>query len=243
MERKTNIFDKIGTIIPGYNGYQEREGRRECDRQLREQIADKLSEIEKKFSNLVDNAEFSELSEIEKNRKKINNLRDLIKYSSYGASSFFADSSIKEQELADIYQMDLDVLDSVEKIESDIEINNIFKLAKTNQFKQFWITTRNFNALFSYIPTHKIPNNLNIMFSTPIKPNQFFIDFCKKYKIQLSEIVLTQKESNCPSSINRKSCIKNKCEKCFNYSSEVRKFHIHGKGNKEKLKEIYNNVD
>ena len=126
---------------------------------------------------------------------------------------------------------------------SDIEINNIFKLAKTNQFKQFWITTRNFNALFSYIPTHKIPNNLNIMFSTPIKPNQFFIDFCKKYKIQLSEIVLTQKESNCPSSINRKSCIKNKCEKCFNYSSEVRKFHIHGKGNKEKLKEIYNNVD
>ena len=126
---------------------------------------------------------------------------------------------------------------------SDIEINNIFKLAKTNQFKQFWLITRNFNALFSYIPTHKIPNNLNIMFSTPIKPNQFFIDFCKKYKIQLSEIVLTQKESNCPSSINRKSCIKNKCEKCFNYSSEVRKFHIHGKGNKEKLKEIYNNVD
>lgn len=143
MERKTNIFDKIGTIIPGYNGYQEREGRRECDRQLREQIADKLSEIEKKFSNLIDNAEFSELSEIEKNRKKINNLRDLIKYSPYGASSFFADSSIKEKELTNIYQMDLDILDSVEKIESDIKINNISDLKISIQKTEESIIMRN----------------------------------------------------------------------------------------------------
>lgn len=128
MKRTTNIFDKIGTLVPGYRGYQEREGRRECDRQLREQIADKLSEIEKKISALIDNTELSELAEIEKNRKKINNLKDLIKYSPYGASAFFSDSSIKESELEEIYQMDLDVLDSVEKLESDIETANISDL-------------------------------------------------------------------------------------------------------------------
>lgn len=85
MKRTTNIFDKIGTLIPGYRGYQEREGRRECDRQLREQIADKLSEIEKKIYALIGDAELSELAEIEKNRKKINNVKDLIKFSPYGA--------------------------------------------------------------------------------------------------------------------------------------------------------------
>lgn len=143
MKRTTNIFDKIGTLIPGYRGYQEREGRRECDRQLREQIADKLSEIEKKISALIDNAELSELIEIEKNRKKINNLKDLIKYSPYGASAFFSDSTIKESELEVIYQMDLDVLNTVEKLESDIEANYLSDLKATIQKTEESINKRN----------------------------------------------------------------------------------------------------
>lgn len=143
MKRTTNIFDKIGTLIPGYRGYQEREGRRECDRQLREQIADKLSEIEKKISALTDDAELSELAEIEKNRKKINNLKDLIKYSPYGASAFFNDTAIKETELEEIYQMDLDVLDSVEKLESDIETDIISNLKVSIQKTEESINKRN----------------------------------------------------------------------------------------------------
>ena len=45
MKRSPNIFEKIGTLIPGYKGYQEREGGRECDRQLCEQIAGRLTSI------------------------------------------------------------------------------------------------------------------------------------------------------------------------------------------------------
>jgi len=143
MKRATNIFDKIGTLIPGYGGYQEREGRRECDRQLREQIACNLSEIEKKVSAQIDNAELTELAEIEKSRKKINNLKDLIKYSPYGASAFFSDSAIKESELEIIYQMDLDVLDSVSKLESDIETNNLSDLKISIQKTEDSINKRN----------------------------------------------------------------------------------------------------
>lgn len=143
MNRTTNIFDKIGTLIPGYKGYKEREGRRECDRQLREQIADKLSEIEKKINNQIDSAELSELTEIEKNRKKINNLKDLIKYSPYGASAFFSDSAIKESELEDIYQMDLDVLDSVEKLESEVHSNKASELKDLIQKTEETINKRN----------------------------------------------------------------------------------------------------
>jgi len=121
---------------------------------------------------------------------------------------------------------------------SDIEINNIFNLCKVNPFVKFWLITRNFNALFSYIPKHKIPENLNIMFSTPIKPNQFFIDFCSKYGIQKASIVLTKKASNCDSSKNHKSCIANKCDKCFSYSKDSRAFYIHGTGNKQKLEKL-----
>lgn len=112
MKRQINIFDRIGTLIPGYMGYQEREGRRECDRQLREQIADQLTSVEKIINSLIENIPFEHLGDIEKIRKKINNLSSLIRYSSYGATAFFADAEIREPELENIYQLDLDVLDA-----------------------------------------------------------------------------------------------------------------------------------
>ena len=57
-------------MIPGYKGYQERDSRRECDRQLREQIADKLSETEKIINSLIEVSELSELAEIEKSEEE-----------------------------------------------------------------------------------------------------------------------------------------------------------------------------
>ena len=125
MKRKTNIFDKIGTLIPEYKGYQERDERRECDRQLREQIADMLSETEKKFMVIMENVDIKSLTDTEKIRKKINNLKDLIRYSSYGASSFFSDSEIKENELESIYKMDLDVFDAAENLQKNIIAKNL----------------------------------------------------------------------------------------------------------------------
>jgi len=116
MKRQINIFDRIGTLIPGYMGYQERESRRECDRQLREQIADQLTSVENKINSFIENTPFESLSDIEKIRKKINNLSSLIRYSSYGATAFFADAVIREPELENIYQLDLDVLDATDDL-------------------------------------------------------------------------------------------------------------------------------
>jgi len=128
MKRETNIFDKIGTLIPAYKGYQERDSRRECDRQLKEKITTKLSETEKTLNSLNESSELSNLSEIEKIRKKINNLKDLIKYAPYGASSFFSDSSIKNDELENIYQMDMDILDASENLQKTTILNDLAKI-------------------------------------------------------------------------------------------------------------------
>src|ERR1035437_9188065 len=121
MKRNLNIFDKIGTLIPGYKGYQEREGRRECDRQLREQIADKLFDIEADIEKVIEFSEIGKLSELEKIRKKINNMNGLIKYSPYGSSAFFSNSVIKEPELDTLYQLDLDILDSTNELKEKVK--------------------------------------------------------------------------------------------------------------------------
>ena len=143
MNRKINIFDKIGTLIPGYKGYQERDSRRECDRQLREQIADKLSETEKTINSIIEVSELSELAEIEKTRKKINNLKDLIRYLPYGASAFFSDSVIKNDELENIYQMELDIFDAAEKLEEGLIAKNLENSKQHIQFLENSINKRN----------------------------------------------------------------------------------------------------
>ena len=50
MDRKKNLLDKIGALIPGYRGYSERDGRRDTDKITRESICLNLNEIEKNIS-------------------------------------------------------------------------------------------------------------------------------------------------------------------------------------------------
>ncbi|MDB0040630.1 hypothetical protein N9E81_00445 [Algibacter sp.] len=143
MNRETNIFDKIGTLIPGYKGYQERDGRRECDRQLREQIAYLLSEIEKDINAQIEYSEINLLADIEKIRKKINTLKDLIKYSPYGASAFFSDSTIDNNELENVYQMDLDILDASRNLQESVKTKNKNNINTNIQFLEKSINNRN----------------------------------------------------------------------------------------------------
>ena len=46
MKRNKNIFDKIGSLIPGYRGYSEKDSRRNCDKLLRNRISDQLLDVE-----------------------------------------------------------------------------------------------------------------------------------------------------------------------------------------------------
>jgi hypothetical protein len=143
MKRNLNIFDKIGTLIPGYKGYQEREGRRECDRQLREQIADKLFDIEADIEKVIEFSEIEKFSELEKIRKKINNMNGIIKYSPYGSSAFFSNSVIKEPELDTLYQLDLDILDSTNELKEKVKSANYVLITENIEFLKKLINERN----------------------------------------------------------------------------------------------------
>jgi len=113
LERSKNIFDKIGSLIPGYRGYAERDGRRNCDKLLRNQISEKLSQcvsiINNQIKTEVKNNNLSSLRDLEDCQQKLNTLSDKIKYAPYGESSFFGDSQIKENELQNIYELDFEL--------------------------------------------------------------------------------------------------------------------------------------
>ena len=132
MERSKNIFDKIGSLIPGYRGYAERDGRRNCDKLLRNQISEKLSQcgsiINNRIKSEIKNNNLDSLRDLEDCQQKLNTLSDKIKYAPYGESSFFGDSQIKEDELQKIYELDFELytlLQESEKYLTDTTIVDI----------------------------------------------------------------------------------------------------------------------
>ncbi len=120
MDRPVNIFDKIGSLIPGYAGYAERNTRRQCDKLLREKIALMINSSEKQMSKRIAASikanEHAQLNESEECRKKLNTIRDKIKFAPYGESAFFSSAQLKEDELSAIYRKDSALLDKANEI-------------------------------------------------------------------------------------------------------------------------------
>ena len=149
MERTVNLLDKIGTLIPGYKGYVERDGRRNCDKQLRSILSLKLFECENilvnRINEAITNSNKPLMRKVEACRKSINTTQSKVNYAPYGESGFFSDQQIKEDKLMKIYHFDLDMAEVVDEIknitlENDIdvimkklsELDNI--LSSRNQF-------------------------------------------------------------------------------------------------------------
>lgn len=119
MDRIKNVFDKIGSLIPGYKGYAERDGRRNCDKILRDSISAQLSESEKNIYSQMKEAlkikDKSKMNELEEVRKETNTFLSKVKFAPYGVTGFFSDNQIKEDELFSIYQYDFDLAESVKR--------------------------------------------------------------------------------------------------------------------------------
>jgi len=132
MDRAKNFLDMIGSLIPGYNGYAEREGRRNCDKILRESIFSELVVIEKTIYERINTALSEKNKELAKQldeiRKKTNTLSSKVRYAPHGASPFFSDNQIKEDELLQIYQIDYELLKLIKDLKNDIKTINILEI-------------------------------------------------------------------------------------------------------------------
>jgi hypothetical protein len=117
MERKKNILDKIGALIPGYEGYANREDKRNSDKVLRDFISDTITCIEASLvlhqKNLIKANELQICQEWDIVRKSLNTLASKIKHAPYGESSFFSENQIKEKELDEIKKMDSEISDRI----------------------------------------------------------------------------------------------------------------------------------
>jgi len=120
-----DIFKKILSKVPGFNGYIERENRRSSDKLLRETIANRYEEVWKRISGLqrdfISQGEISSVDDLESAAVKLRQFIDRVRTASYGYAGFFDAVKVNEAELANIYQYDLALLQGAEEINRAID--------------------------------------------------------------------------------------------------------------------------
>ena len=154
MERKINLFDKIGNLIPGYKGYVIRDEKRNTDKKFRDELVSRLNQSEEYLiryqRELVSSNDITNLTLWEQSRKALNTISTKIKYTTYGESSFFSEKQLKEDELDTIYNFDLELTEKVSLIVKIIQEDSAehmsagFVLNQINDIEQILLKRTNF---------------------------------------------------------------------------------------------------
>jgi uncharacterized protein involved in tolerance to divalent cations len=134
-QRKVNILDKIGSLIPGYQGYATRDNMRTSDKQIRTNVSEKLIRIEEAIEEIkkdfIIKDKIQEAKEFELIRKNINTLASKIKHAQYGETAFFSLNQIKEDELEQIQNFDLQISERISLMQVLVETKKELSITST----------------------------------------------------------------------------------------------------------------
>ena len=117
MDRITNLLSSI----PGYDGYRDKENRRETDRRIRERISSQLGDIARQIESvaavLAAKREIESVSEVDAAAKATRHVQDLVTTTGYGYGGLFSDRNVDEVALDQLNQFDADLLSRVTALE------------------------------------------------------------------------------------------------------------------------------
>jgi len=116
-----NPVEELLLKIPGFQGYLNKEYRRESDKLHRMFLAQRLDAVKRAVmelqSTLVDDGRIRLLEMVEKVVNRLDASISRLKYADQGYSGFFDAVKIDEHELEIIHQLDLDLVHEVTAIE------------------------------------------------------------------------------------------------------------------------------
>lgn len=115
-----DFVKKLGSYIPGFKGYIERQNRRAADKLLRETVADRFEELWKRTSalqtDLISQGGIEFIDDMERAAIQLRTFVDKVRTATYGYSGFFDAVKINEDELAQLYSFDNAFFDMAEEI-------------------------------------------------------------------------------------------------------------------------------
>jgi hypothetical protein len=122
---RRNILERLGSKIPGFSGYLEREMRREVDKLQRNWLADQVDRarfaINGKIREWSREGRLDNLDRAGSIEKSLDRMANRIRHADYGSSGFFDAVKIGEAELDRLYEFDLALTDMVEYLALQVE--------------------------------------------------------------------------------------------------------------------------
>ena len=113
-------FKRLGSLIPGFKGYIERQNRREADKLLRDTVARRFDEQWKRASQLqvdmVSQGMIAYVDDMERAALQLRTFIDKIGTAPRGYAGLFDAVKINEKELEAIYQYDAAFFDLAEQV-------------------------------------------------------------------------------------------------------------------------------
>ncbi len=121
---RRNWLEELGAKIPGFQGFLDRELRRDVDKLQREHLAQELGRLKVasrgKARAYTDEGQIGALHLFERLDRQLDGLSQAIRFSDYGASGLFDVVKIYEPELEKLYEFDLSLLVDISRLSGDL---------------------------------------------------------------------------------------------------------------------------
>jgi hypothetical protein len=118
----TDFFHRLASIVPGYEGYVDREKRRDADRLLRIELAHKYTAQRDRLNRaeqaLLRQGQLAHISDVDRLVGNLQRFIDRLSTATYGYAGLFAPIKVEAPELDQIYAFDMALSDGVDKVSS-----------------------------------------------------------------------------------------------------------------------------
>ena len=120
-----DVFKKIASKIPGFQGYIERQTRRDADKLVRDTLFNRFRELEGSVSALqrecIAQGDIENVGKIEATAIKLRTFADRIRTARRGYAGLFDAVKVKADDLTRLYDYDSTMLDLVDKMKAGID--------------------------------------------------------------------------------------------------------------------------
>jgi hypothetical protein len=122
--QQRNWLERLGEVIPGYRGFQDRELRRDVDRLEREHLSKELGRLKAAARSTAraytDAGKIGLLDRFDRLDRKLDGLSQAVRFADYGQSGLFDAVKIGEPELEKLYQFDVSFVDEIQALDGEL---------------------------------------------------------------------------------------------------------------------------
>jgi hypothetical protein len=119
------VLQKLGSLVPGYAGYADRERRRESDQALRLSVAARLgaarAALDRRTAECARTGRFDVLEPLDAVSRRVAALADAVRHAPAGYSALFDAGTVDAAELDRLYNLDLEVQSACERLVEEAE--------------------------------------------------------------------------------------------------------------------------